>query len=134
MLVGVYWIQPSILAPTIWYHVSALPPEMPVAEIYFFKRKIQVFFLIDTIILKKGLNAKKIGYSNQVGKWDPEVNLIHKKGLLFSPLDHRWDLPVLRYHKIMVIYHYPFVVVITQLFSCIIFINGCICILTGSPG
>ena len=47
---------------------------------------------------------------------------------------HRWDLPVLRYHKIMVIYPYPFLVVITQLFSWITFINDCICILTGSPG
>ena len=46
---------------------------------------------------------------------------------------HRWDLPVLHYHEIMVIYPYPFLVVITQLFSCIIFINDCICILTGSP-
>ena len=46
---------------------------------------------------------------------------------------HRWDLPVLRYHEIMVIYPYPFLVVITQLFSCIIFIHYCICILTGSP-
>ena len=34
----------------------------------------------------------------------------------------------------MAIYPYPFFVVITQLFSCIIFINDCICILTGSPG
>ena len=49
-------------------------------------------------------------------------------------LKHIWDLPVLRYHKIMVIYPYPFLVVITQLFSCIIFNNDCICILTGSPG
>ena len=47
---------------------------------------------------------------------------------------HRWGLPVLRYHEIMVIYPYPFVVVITQLFSWIIFINDCICILTGSSG
>ena len=36
--------------------------------------------------------------------------------------------------RIMVIYPYPFLVVITQLFSWIIFINYCICILTGSPG
>ena len=48
--------------------------------------------------------------------------------------DHRWDLPILHYHEIMVIFPYPFFVVITQLFSCIIFINDCICILTGSPG
>ena len=47
---------------------------------------------------------------------------------------HRWDLPVLRYHKVMVIYPYHFLVVIDQLFSCIIFINDCICTLTGSPG
>ena len=47
---------------------------------------------------------------------------------------HRWELPVLHYHEIMVIYHYPFFEVITQLFSCIIFINDCICILTVSPG
>ena len=46
---------------------------------------------------------------------------------------HRWDLPVLHYHEIMVIYFYPFLVVITLLFSWIIFINDCICILTGSP-
>ena len=46
---------------------------------------------------------------------------------------HRRDLPVLRYHKTMVIYPYPFLVVITLLFSCIIFINDCICILTVSP-
>ena len=30
---------------------------------------------------------------------------------------HIWELPVLHYHGIMVIYPYPFLVVITQLFS-----------------
>ena len=30
---------------------------------------------------------------------------------------HRWELPVLHYHKIMVIYPHPFFVVINQLFS-----------------
>ena len=30
---------------------------------------------------------------------------------------HRWELPVLHYHKIMVIHPYPFLVVITQLLS-----------------
>ena len=34
----------------------------------------------------------------------------------------------------MVNYHYPFLVVITEFFSCIIFINDCICILTVLPG
>ena len=48
--------------------------------------------------------------------------------------EHRWDLPVLHYHKIMVIYPYPFLVVINQLFSWIIFINDCISILIGSSG
>ena len=51
-----------------------------------------------------------------------------------TPYTDRWDLPFLRYHKIMVIYPYPLLVVITPLFSCIIFINDCICILNGSPG
>ena len=45
---------------------------------------------------------------------------------------HRWELIVLHYHKILVIYPYPFVVVITRLLSWIIFINYCICILTCS--
>ena len=47
---------------------------------------------------------------------------------------HRWELPVLHYHKIIGIYPYHLFVAITQLFSYIIFINGCICILIGSPG
>ena len=51
-----------------------------------------------------------------------------------SRYKHRWELPVLHYHKIMVIYPYPFLVVIAQLFSWIIFIHDCICILTGSHG
>ena len=33
------------------------------------------------------------------------------------PMYHIWGLPVLHYHKIMVIYPYPFLVVMTQLFS-----------------
>ena len=47
---------------------------------------------------------------------------------------HRWELPVPHYHKIMVIYLYPFLVVVTQFFSCIIFVNDCIFILTISSG
>ena len=47
---------------------------------------------------------------------------------------HRWELPVLHYHEIMVLYPYYFLVVITQLFTWIIFIHDCVCILTGSPG
>ena len=34
----------------------------------------------------------------------------------------------------MAIHSYPFFMVITQLFYWMIFINDCICILTGSPG
>ena len=57
------------------------------------------------------------------------------KGRVLDAYDnHRWDLPVLHYHEIMVIYPYPFLVVITLLLFWIIFINDCICILTGSPG
>ena len=47
---------------------------------------------------------------------------------------HRWELPVLCYHKIMAIYSYPLLVVITQFSSWIMFINYCICILIGTPG
>ena len=46
---------------------------------------------------------------------------------------YRWELPVSYYHKIIVIYPYPFLVVINLFFSWIIFINDYICILTGSP-
>ena len=46
---------------------------------------------------------------------------------------HIWKLPVLHYWKIMAIYPYPFLVVINQFFSCIIFIKGCISIWAGSP-
>ena len=54
--------------------------------------------------------------------------------LFFLTSDHRWELPVLRYHKVMVIYPYPFLVVINQFLSWVIFINDRICIFTGSPG
>ena len=47
--------------------------------------------------------------------------------------EHRRELPVLHYHKIMAIYPYPFLVVIIHLLSWIKIINSCICILTGSP-
>ena len=78
-------------------------------------------------------NNKKI--YQHAGKFDDKQNLknILDAALLYIP-EHRWDLTVLRYHEIMVTYPYPFLVVITQFFSCIIFINDCICILTGSPG
>ena len=48
--------------------------------------------------------------------------------------NHIWELPVIRYHEIMVIYPNPFFVVITLMFSETRFINYCICIFTGSPG
>ena len=76
-------------------------------------------------------------------KWDYVmwriISLLFLIGLLKKlisyrvPPDRRWELPVLYHHEIMVIYPYPFWVVITQLFSWIILINDCICILTGSP-
>ena len=47
---------------------------------------------------------------------------------------HKWEWPILHYHKIMVIYPYHFLVAITQLFSCIIFISYFIFILTSSHG
>ena len=42
---------------------------------------------------------------------------------LSTLLQHRWELPVLHYHKIMSIYLYPILVVFAQFFLCIIFIN-----------
>ena len=62
------------------------------------------------------------------------VPVLHIVGSLPAPVAHRWELTVLCYHKILVMYPYPFFVVITLLFSNIIFINDCICILTGPPG
>ena len=47
---------------------------------------------------------------------------------------HSWELPVIHYHKILVTFPSHFLVVITRLFSWIILINDCKCILTGSPG
>ena len=46
-----------------------------------------------------------------------------------SSEDHIWELPVSHYHEIMVIYPYTFFGAISQLFSCIICINDCICII-----
>ena len=46
---------------------------------------------------------------------------------------HRWELTILCYHKIMTIYPYPFLVLITQLFSFIIIFIDCICILIFPP-
>ena len=72
-----------------------------------------------------------------IESWWPQIYLKSTPPLckmLFWSERHRWELPVIHYHKIMVIYPYPLLVVITQFFSWIIFIHGCIRILTGSPG
>ena len=53
---------------------------------------------------------------------------------LVTGTNHRWVSPVPHYHEVMVIYPYPFLELITLFFSCIIFINGCICILISSHG
>ena len=59
----------------------------------------------------------------------------HNKGKSANiTTNHRGELPVFYYHKIMVMYPYPFVVLITLLLSWIIFINDFICIWTDSPG
>ena len=47
--------------------------------------------------------------------------------------NHRWELLVFHYQKIMEIQPCHFLVVITQLFFWIIFINECVCTLTRSP-
>ena len=54
--------------------------------------------------------------------------------ILPSCVNHGWELSVIHYHGIIVIYPYPFLVIITQFFSWIIFINDCICVLTGLTG
>ena len=61
-------------------------------------------------------------YSLSMIRYGPKPSLTNKPLRTTTP-GHRWDLPVLHYHKIMVIYPYPFLVVIIKLFSCIIFIN-----------
>ena len=47
---------------------------------------------------------------------------------------HRREPTVIHYHETMVIHPYPSLVVITQFSSWVIFIHGCICILTGLSG
>ena len=41
-------------------------------------------------------------------------------------MGHRWVSPILHYPKTMVVYPYPFLLVINRFLSCIIFINDCI--------
>ena len=62
------------------------------------------------------------------------TDVINALVLWTNPTRHRRELPVLRYHKIIAIYPYPFLVKFTQLFSWIKFIHDWVCILTGSPG
>ena len=71
------------------------------------------------------------------GKETPQYSIYRKKWennpVVLDAYAHRWWLPVLCYHKIMVIYPYPFLVAINLLFSWIIFIYYCICLWTISP-
>ena len=58
---------------------------------------------------------------------------IEERGIYQTSLSgNRWGFPVLLYHKIMAGHPYPVLVLINLLFSCIICINVCIFILTGS--
>ena len=91
----------------------------------------EVYLTLCLIIMSGGRAGKETTSKNE--------ELVHCRQFLFgrfgpSCLGHVWELPVLHYHEIMVIHPYPFLVAITQLLSWIIFINDCICILTGSPG
>ena len=63
-----------------------------------------------------------------------EFTICQEQEEIERPWHHIWDLPVFHNHRVMVIYPYPFFVVITQFLACIIFINDCKHILTGSPG
>ena len=52
------------------------------------------------------------------GRWFyPLLEKDIREGGLETIETHRWELTVLHYHKIMVIYPYPFLVVIAQFFS-----------------
>ena len=55
---------------------------------------------------------RPIPYLPPYSYYDPRPSVVGPGNLA-----HRWDLPVLHYHKIMIIYPYPFLVVITLLFS-----------------
>ena len=52
---------------------------------------------------------------------------------LSEPARHRWELPVLHYHKILVIYPYPFFGGNYPIVFLHNIINDCIRIITGSP-
>ena len=56
------------------------------------------------------------------------------RGAYPSRGNHIWELPVIHFHKIRLIYPYHFLLVITLLLSYIIFMNDSICILTYSRG
>ena len=66
---------------------------------------------IDTILKYQLRNesAKEVEKPNRYNKT--------RNGNKEDTSNHRWDLPVLHYHEIMVIYPYPFLVVITQMLS-----------------
>ena len=64
----------------------------------------------------------------------PRSSIQYPTGLNITQKYHRREFPVIHYHEIMLIYYYPFLVVITQLLSWIIFVNIRICILTGPHG
>ena len=52
------------------------------------------------------------------------ITQIPNRSYILRYTSHRRELPILRYHKLMIIYPCPILVIINQLFSCIIFING----------
>ena len=54
-----------------------------------------------------GMEVPVVALAVSMTRWDVGGRRSH----------HRWDLPVLHYQEIMVIYLYPFLVVIIQSFS-----------------
>ena len=117
-----YFSMLYLLSHPVLYHCSANPLKMPNAH-QETVLGLSSFFFSDRITFASGLRRScvpgKLALSSRVS-----MDATHR---------HRWEWPISRYHKIMVTYPYPFFVVINLLFSCIIFINDCICILTGSP-
>ena len=122
---GTYDLLPNTMLPNIWFVYLM---------VWFLHQQGWVNSNQGFLYILQGLISWPYKYSRKLPKNPPEP---WRRLLIFladTLIKHRWELPVIHYHKILVIYPYPFWVVITLLFSWIIFINNYICILTDSPG
>ena len=67
-------------------------------------------------------------YSPSLHPWNPPIHSMVEppQHLQHHTRNHIWELNFLHYHEIMVLYPYPFLVLITLFFSWIVFIHYCI--------